>query len=363
PDCQLNLTSSQSPASGRGRKLEPRRIIKHNSRAHNNLQVSRASDKQETNMSSVKTRRQAALSTPQTPKTPSPVSAADQAIMNGKGNGAVQSGLKGDDYPRENIFLFIPNIIGYARIILAIASLYYMPLHPRTCSLLYSISCLLDALDGYAARRYEQSTRFGAVLDMVTDRCTTSCLLVFLASAFPRWSLIFQGLISLDLASHYIHMYATLVMGGTEQSHKKVDKERSFLMNLYYTNKTVLFICCALNEIFFLALYLLSFSSPYLTPSLLKAVTNDGTSTTQQVNPAVSLFVNPHSAAALELARANKMDSTLPWVIAGISFPVMAFKQIVNVIQLIKASQWLAEGDVEMRRAQGLPRRKNKKRN
>lgn len=67
-------------------------------------------------MSSVKTRRQAALSTPQTPKTPSPVSAADQAIMNGKGNGAVQSGLKGDDYPRENIFLFIPNIIGQSPI-------------------------------------------------------------------------------------------------------------------------------------------------------------------------------------------------------------------------------------------------------
>ncbi len=112
-----------------------------------------------------------------------------------------------------------------------------MPLHPRTCSLLYSISCLLDALDGYAARYFEQSTRFGAVLDMVTDRCTTACLLVFLASAFPRWSLIFQGLISLDLASHYIHMYATLVMAGTETSHKKVDKSRSFVLNLYYTNK------------------------------------------------------------------------------------------------------------------------------
>jgi CDP-diacylglycerol--inositol 3-phosphatidyltransferase len=111
-----------------------------------------------------------------------------------------------------------------------------MPLHPRTCSLLYSISCLLDALDGYAARHFEQSTRFGAVLDMVTDRCTTACLLVFLASAFPRWSLVFQGLISLDLASHYMHMYATLVMGGGE-SHKKVDKSRSWILNLYYTNK------------------------------------------------------------------------------------------------------------------------------
>lgn len=112
-----------------------------------------------------------------------------------------------------------------------------MPLHPRTCTLLYSISCLLDALDGYAARYYEQSTRFGAVLDMVTDRCTTSCLLVFLSSAFPRWAIIFQGLISLDFASHYIHMYTTLVMGGAEQSHKDIDKNRSWILSLYYTNR------------------------------------------------------------------------------------------------------------------------------
>src|SRR5690242_1032986 len=98
-----------------------------------------------------------------------------------------------------------------------------MPLHPATCSILYSVSCLLDALDGYAARACEQSTKFGAVLDMVTDRCTTSCLLVFLSSAFPRFAILFQGLISLDFASHYIHMYATLVTGGVNSSHKNVD--------------------------------------------------------------------------------------------------------------------------------------------
>lgn len=112
-----------------------------------------------------------------------------------------------------------------------------MPLHPRTCSLLYSISCLLDALDGLAARHFEQSTRFGAVLDMVTDRCTTACLLVFLSSAWPRWSLLFQGLISLDLASHYMHMYATLTMAGSGQSHKKIDQSRSRILYLYYNNK------------------------------------------------------------------------------------------------------------------------------
>jgi len=281
------------------------------------------------------------------------------------GNGSAHTAVaKKDDYPHENIFLFIPNIIGYSRIILAFASLYYMPLHPRTCSLLYSVSCLLDALDGWAARKYEQSTRFGAVLDMVTDRCTTACLLVFLSSAFPRWALLFQGLISLDLASHYIHMYATLVMGGTESSHKKVDKSRSRLLNLYYTNKTVLFLTCGLNEIFFIALYLLSFSSPMLSPSLLQ-FSNNTVSTAQPGSPAYpspsTLFASPYSAGALELARANKMDSTVPWIIAGISSPVMIFKQALNVIQLVKASRWLAEGDATMRRAEGLPRRRKMK--
>lgn len=202
--------------------------------------------------------------------TETPTKSGAQSEPDGISDAPVSTPSTRDDGPTENIFLFWPNLIGqypsfliilpcraqhrtdrvppfssgYFRIVLAVASLYYMPLHPRTCSLLYSISCLLDALDGYAARYFNQSTRFGAVLDMVTDRCTTSCLLVFLSSAFPRWAIVFQGLISLDFASHYIHMYATLAMGGSGQSHKNVDKSRSWLLNLYYTNK----VCSATFE-------------------------------------------------------------------------------------------------------------------
>lgn len=54
--------------------------------------------------------------------------------------------------------------------------------------------------------------------------------------------------------------------------------------------------------------------------------------------------------------RANKMDSFVPWVIAGVSFAPMALKQFLNVIQLITACEWLAEGDLEQRRQLGLPR-------
>ena len=132
------------------------------------------------------------------------------------------------------VFLFIPNIIGYARILLAASSLYFMRWHPKYCTWLYIISCLLDAFDGMAARRFGQSmclpsvwypyfqltfsscfannlcliaSKFGAVLDMVTDRCTTACLLCYLCSAYPSYTVCFQAIVSIDLASHYMHMY------------------------------------------------------------------------------------------------------------------------------------------------------------
>lgn len=308
-------------------------------------------------MSSVKTRRQTAAGSASS--TPRPAEKEDAQVVITDTNGASYVAA---EYEKENIFLFYPNIIGYFRIILAFASLYYMPLHPRTCSLLYSVSCLLDALDGYAARAFSQSTRFGAVLDMVTDRCTTACLLVFLSSAWPRWALLFQGLISLDLASHYIHMYATLVMSGTEKSHKSVDKNRSWLLNIYYTNKTVLFLLCLFNETFFIALYLLSFSSPILSPSLLQTNGDGAAQSLQPGNPAMApastLFASPYSAGALELARANKLDSTVPWIIAGISVLPMLVKQFINAVQLVSACRWLAEGDVGERRAAGLGKKK-----
>ena len=178
------------------------------------------------------------------------------ADMQAEPSGRVADSTRSDlaNHKKENIFLFVPNLIGmakillhntlilticsgYTRVILAIISLYFMPIHPRRCSAIYAVSCLLDALDGYAARKLNQGTKFGSVLDMVTDRCTTTCLLVFLASAMPGYAMVFQLLISLDLASHYVHMYATLSMGGSGSSHKNVDAQRSWLLHLYYSNK------------------------------------------------------------------------------------------------------------------------------
>lgn len=118
----------------------------------------------------------------------------------------------------------------------------------------------------------------------------------------------------------------------------------------------VLFFACALNEVFFIALYLLCFSSPIITPALKWPTEGDQTPTTPlQPTPSV-FFPSPFSAAAMEMARANKMDSMVPWTLTIISAPVMLFKQYVNLVQLAKASKWLAEGDRKDRKKLGLPR-------
>lgn len=58
------------------------------------------------------------------------------------------------------------------------------------------------------------------------------------------------------------------------------------------------------------------------------------------------------------MARANKMDSSVPWALVIISAPVMIFKQYVNGVQLWEASKWLAEGDRKQRKQAGLDKRR-----
>ncbi|ODV60504.1 CDP-diacylglycerol--inositol 3-phosphatidyltransferase [Ascoidea rubescens DSM 1968] len=206
----------------------------------------------------------------------------------------------------NDIFLFIPNLIGYSRVFSAILSLFLMKNHPIYCTIVYSISCLLDAGDGFAARKYNQTSRFGAVLDMVTDRCTTSALICYLCNALPQFMIFFQLLTSLDLASHYMHMYATVISGGS--SHKNITKESSWLLNLYYTNKKVLFTACLFNELFYLALYLREFD---------------------------------HLPTIFNVKCAT--------ILVFITLPLFIFKQFTNIVQLKRAAVLLADIDCDER--------------
>ncbi|XP_057717312.1 CDP-diacylglycerol--inositol 3-phosphatidyltransferase [Corythoichthys intestinalis] len=156
---------------------------------------------------------------------------------------------------QENIFLFVPNLIGYARIVLALVSFFLMPCCPFPAFFCYMLSALLDAFDGHAARALNQSTQFGAMLDMLTDRCATMCLLVNLALIYPSYLFLFQLSMCLDIASHWLHLHSSTVKGSA--SHKSIDLSGNWLLRLYYTNKVFLFVMCMGNELFFCLLYIL----------------------------------------------------------------------------------------------------------
>jgi CDP-diacylglycerol--inositol 3-phosphatidyltransferase len=94
------------------------------------------------------------------------------------------------------------------------------------------------------------------------------------------------------------------------KSHKSVHVNTPFLMRLYYTDRTVLFLVCAGNELFFMILYGMA---------------------------SLSISIVPPS-----------------WWNAGLllTTPVMVFKQVMNLIQMSSAAGTLAAKDlVESRRA------------
>lgn len=199
---------------------------------------------------------------------------------------------------KENVFLFIPNLIGYARIVLAISSFYFMPTDYVLTTITYLTSGLLDAFDGYAARYFNQSTMFGAMLDMLTDRCVTTALQVMLALFYPNYTFVFQILICLDISSHWIHVQSSLLKGGA--SHKKIDLSGNFFLRIYYHSRIVLFLMCAGNELFFCMLYLIHFTS----------------------GPLVSV---------------GNISFGLWVAMAWLTLPVCIVKQVISVIQLIVA--------------------------
>jgi len=225
--------------------------------------------------------------------------------------------------PGENVFLFIPNLIGYLRVVLAIAAFYYMRTDPWRCCVYYLLSGFMDALDGHAARKWGQSTQFGAALDMVTDRCATCCLMVGLAAMYPTYSFHLQLLIGLDIGSHWLQMTATHITGSG--SHKSIDLSKNIFLYYYYTSRPCLFFVCAANEWLWSMLYVVHFMHEPGSEAATDAMT------------ALSTTPPPDCSWALPITLFGTTLSVWQWIAWG-CIPVSAFKNAVNVIQLVSAS-------------------------
>lgn len=125
-------------------------------------------------------------------------------------------------------------------------------------------------------------TKFGAMLDQLTDRCGTAVLMMMLAVFYPSYAFFFQISMATDISMHWLHlhtyvwreiklrkfggfvftffvviMYRSLLQG--KGSHKTMSTEEPYLLQIYYTSKPVLFTMCAGNELFYITMYLVNF--------------------------------------------------------------------------------------------------------
>ena len=127
-----------------------------------------------------------------------------------------------------SVALFLPNIIGYVRAITGIISFLFVDTNPKyvystclICSLFccfYFFSYILDAMDGVAARKFNQclnlkvvlflGSHFGAVLDMICDRFCTCSLYLVLACIYPKYKYFIILMLILEITSHWIQMFS-----------------------------------------------------------------------------------------------------------------------------------------------------------
>lgn len=84
----------------------------------------------------------------------------------------------------------IPNILTSIRIIMIpiLVICYYLPWEGRyvTCAAIFALAGITDWLDGYLARKLNQTSAFGAFFDPVADKIMVSIALVILVEAYAN---------------------------------------------------------------------------------------------------------------------------------------------------------------------------------
>uniref|UniRef100_A0A0D9VEK9 CDP-diacylglycerol--inositol 3-phosphatidyltransferase n=1 Tax=Leersia perrieri TaxID=77586 RepID=A0A0D9VEK9_9ORYZ len=157
-----------------------------------------------------------------------------------------------------SVYLYIPNIIGYFRIIINFIAFAVCYSNRLLFAILYFFSFFCDGLDGWFARKFNQASTFGAVLDMVTDRysnksldlvyavCKMRFLRTWLSFLDSAWVGYYKPLVS-DVQFMVLFFTSSFLSGKT--SHKDVKDTGNWLLKLYYGHRPFMAFCCVASEV------------------------------------------------------------------------------------------------------------------
>ena len=164
--------------------------------------------------------------------------------------------------------LYLANQICYVRLGLLMVAASSAESEPMTFVKAYSASVAMDGIDGMAARRLNQCSQLGAVLDMVTDRLSNVFLLQSIRGC-PQLPLRHHVLTTVDVLSHWLAMQASARKGVNHKDKTNHDAEAGGggglglglgglarkAVGAYYRNKPLFMYCCISQELFYLLIY------------------------------------------------------------------------------------------------------------
>ena len=148
-----------------------------------------------------------------------------------------------DRHKNNAAFFLWPNCIEYLRIVLVMAGAWQAMRRPWLAFMLLFVAGVLDAVDGYLARRLQQESALGVALDYAVDRATTVVLAIMWVVCYPAWWQAAALILAIDILSHVLQLYLTAYR--KEGSHKVLGGQQTGFIGVYYTRRSVLFAACA----------------------------------------------------------------------------------------------------------------------
>lgn len=129
--------------------------------------------------------------------------------------------------------LYVPNLLGYVRILLSFVGLRLSTTNPFLCVAIWVVSASLDLIDGILARALNQKSYFGVLLDISADNILRTTIWVAAASSDSFYAMGTCIIVSLE----WMTMVSTQLHATQSGSHWKSTRENDpWLLKAIFSN-------------------------------------------------------------------------------------------------------------------------------
>ena len=166
----------------------------------------------------------------------------------------------------------LPNILSISRILLLIPIIFLFEYGLYLLSLIVFIAAsITDYLDGYLARKNNQTSNFGALLDLLADKIFVSALLIWMTFNYDNLVILISSIlmISREISISYLRLF--IVSTSKDLNEVKSDKLGKYKTSFQMIALGFILISpVTSNFIFFIGSVLLLLSSLISWYSLIK---------------------------------------------------------------------------------------------